>query len=248
MPPAHAPARLWSTPRRATAVVRAGLLAGLLLGASAAQSGSLSVTPVRVDLGAAGKTAVLTLKNTGDTPSLVQANPSQWTQEAGQDRYAPSDALIVSPPIFELAPGQEQVVRVGLRAPLPADREHAFRLYLQEVPRPDPAGGVRIALRLGVPVFVAPEGAAPRLVWSAKAEGDAAVLRVRNDGHAHTRLLDVRLSGDSGRVVSVQPTYLLAGQGLEWRVDLPSAATALAVSARTEHDAAVNVTVPLSTP
>ena len=169
---------------------------------------------MRVDLGAAGKTAVLTLKNTGDTPSLVQADPTQWAQEAGQDRYAPSDALIVSPPIFELSPGQEQVVRVGLRAP----------------------------------VFVAPEGVAPRLVWTAKAEGGAAVLRVHNDGRAHTRLLDVRLAGDSGHVVSAQPTYLLAGQGLQWRVDLPSAATALAVSARTGHDAAVNVTVPLSTP
>src|SRR5712692_6344838 len=103
------------------------------------QAGSLHVSPVRLVLSQAQPTTILTLQNDGDQATVVQLEVMDWSQTDGEDIYTPTTGLLANPPIFTVLPGGTQTVRIGLRRPPDPQRERAYRLYLQEVPRhPDP--------------------------------------------------------------------------------------------------------------
>ena len=60
-----------------------------------------------------------------------------WVQsEDGTDEYESTSDVIAVPPIFSIAPGETQIIRVGLVGGLSPDRELAHRLFLTELPRP----------------------------------------------------------------------------------------------------------------
>ena len=148
-----------------------------------------------------------------------------WSQQNGKDVLAPSQDLVVSPPIFKVAPGAAQTVRVGLLKPSSADREVAYRLFLQEVPQPPAPGerGISVALRLGLPVFLLPRGGgAPQLAWRAKSEGGAINLTLANGGNAHVQALDSKLYSPDGTLLAEQQlgAYVLAGQSRSWLIKL----------------------------
>jgi fimbrial chaperone protein len=145
---------------------------------------------IRLDLSAGTKTAALTVRNDAQEV-LVQAEMMLWEQVDGEDRLTPTRDLLVSPAVFTLPPNGSQLVRVALRH-VPADvtRELAYRLILQEVPQPanPDAAGLRVTLRLSVPVFVATAGATgPDLAWSAAVPQVAAgTARCSRQPVAHT--------------------------------------------------------------
>jgi fimbrial chaperone protein len=197
--------------------------------ASAAHAGSFQVNPIRVDLTTAQASGAITVRNDGAEPVVVQASIVAWSQEDGRDAYAPSSEALVTPPIATIAPGAEQIVRVGLRRAPDRDRELTYRLFLQEVPPPPKPGftGLQVALRIGVPVFVAPaQAAAKPLEWSATLMPDNRVrLVARNTGNVHHRISDfeLRATGDdaSSSPLAGQSTvaYVLAGQTREWTLE-----------------------------
>lgn len=197
----------------------------LALVASGACAGSFTANPVRLTLPAGiGSTSML-LENTGDQPVLVQAELMAWSQQNGKDVLAPSQDLVVSPPIFKVAPGAAQTVRIGLLKPASPDREVAYRLFLQEVAQPPAPGetGVSVALRLGLPVFVLPRGGGtPQLAWRAKATASTIDLTLANTGNAHVQAIDCKLFGSDGSLLGEQQlaAYVLAGQTRSWVVKL----------------------------
>lgn len=163
------------------------LLAGLAAPAPAA-AGSLRVDPVRLEISADRRTATVTVRNDEATPVTIRAYALTWDQVDGEDRYADSQAVIVSPPIFTIQPGATQIVRVGLRTPAAAGR--AYRIIVEEVPRASPGGGIQVALRLNLPLFAMIEaGALGDLSWSAsrRADGTWAVEAV-NRGRGYVRI------------------------------------------------------------
>lgn len=202
--------------------------------AGTAPAGPFSIAPIRVELSGSQRTAVLTVHNDEDAPMVVQATTLAWSQAAGEDRTEQTRDLLVTPPIFTLPPHGEQVVRVALRAAPDAARELDYRLLLAEVPGPPEQGftGLRMALRLSLPVFVAPaRAAAPQLAWSARREADGKlVLVARNDGTAHLQVIDFTLqAGDAAHAVHVgQMRYVLPGSQVQWQVTLPEGAAAAA--------------------
>lgn len=210
--------------RVARVLVGASLALGGLPGALA---GSFSATPVRLSLPSGATSSSLALENLGDQPVVVQASPMLWRQEGGRDVLTATQDILVSPPIFTIAPGATQTVRIGLMRPADPERELSYRLSLQEVPPPPDPGrpGVSVALQLVLPVFVqprAPARAAPRPVWSARrAPGGAIELTLSNEGTAHVQVVDARLSAEDGGVVGeLSPRgYVLPGQSQTWRVD-----------------------------
>ena len=103
------------------------------------RAGSIELTPVRLDLSAAAKVAVLTVRNTGDEDTVMQVTLNKWTLDGQRYVYEPSQELIVTPVTFQLAPGKKQIIRIGLRSNPPADKEDAFRLLVEEVPPPPSA-------------------------------------------------------------------------------------------------------------
>jgi len=195
-----------------------------------AHAGSLGVSPIRVHLSDATPTAALTLENSGGAPVVVQLQLMQWTAGANEDQYTPSDDVVAMPPIMTIRPGEPQIVRMGLTRGADPQRELAYRLYIEEVPPPPKPGyqGLQVALRIGVPVFVAPAvAAAPRLQWRMVRSGaDAVTVTATNAGNAHQRLLKLSLRPPDGdRVVATQQIVgdLLAGQSRQWRVRLNEA-------------------------
>lgn len=235
------------------------LLAGMLFATSAgAAPGGLSISPVRVNLEAHQHAAAVTVTNTSAEPRLVQVEPTQWSQPSGSDEYAPTRELVANPPLFRLAPGGSQVVRIGLARQVRADRaqEKAFRVFIQELP--DGAGltgtQLQILLRVGVPVFVRPlEAARAQLGWSVERSGeDAWRLTVHNQGQLHERVSALTLQDAVAGAVLAQVdgfAYVLPGQTRSWEIQpppgFPPARVRLSASG---EDGPIHVDLPIPAP
>ena len=111
-------------------------------------------------------------------------------------------------------------------APPTRKRELSYRLILTEVPQqasPD-FTGLNVALRLSLPIFVAPTATAePRLDWSATRSADGAIaLTARNTGNAHARVLNFNVAPAAGSTPGIQQdvtAYILPGQARTWTLD-----------------------------
>ena len=214
-----------------------------LVPAAGAGAASLSVLPVRVQLGAKTPIVALTVRNESGEATTVQLHAMQWTQVDGVDRYEPTREVLATPPIFTIAPGGSQIVRVGLRRAPDPTRELSYRLFLQEVP-PAPAPGftgMQVTLRFSLPVFVAAAAPArPALRWQARLQDGATVLSALNDSDSHVEITQLDLA-DAGSRNPLQSgavqNYLLPGQRHEWRITARPATSMLHVSARTDAGA-----------
>jgi fimbrial chaperone protein len=201
-------------------------LAAFLFLPAAALPASFFVSPVRVDLSVRKTTAAMTVRNDSEKPVVIQLHATAWTQAGGQDSTTPTTDLIATPPLFTLQPQGAQIVRLGLRKPdTLATTEQTFRVFLQEVPPPPKPGdqGVTMALRLSIPVFVAPASPkGPALLWRADMQPDGDInLRVENTGDTHSQITQLRLFADKADkpVVGLDVVnYVLAGQSREWKL------------------------------
>ncbi len=228
----------------------------LCLAAGDVPAGSFQVNPIRIEIAKGATTAAITVRNDGDEAIVIQASMVGWTQDdSGQDMYAPTTEALVTPPVMTVAPGGEQIVRVGLRRAADPQRELTYRLYLAEVPPPPKPGftGLQVALRVGVPVFVPP--LAPvirRLEWSAQTAADGTIrLAAQNTGNTHVQITDFELGvTGAGEPLAHQTAlaYVLAGQRRLWQLPVPAdrikAVSALRLKAFTdagEIDTPVNL-------
>ena len=204
-------------------------LAAWLAAAGSAAAGSFSLAPIRLEMDRGHSTGVLTLHNDADAPVTIQIETVAWSQPADADHYAPSRDLIVTPPVFVVPPKGEQIVRVARRAKADADSELPYRLFFQEVPdsTPQSGTGLKIALRVGIPVFVIAPGAAPELTFSAASDTAGALeITATNHGRAHVQITDFEVRNESGAVLGAVSgsRYLLPGASARWTVT-PAGAT-----------------------
>lgn len=217
-------------------------LAFLLLALLEARAGSFAVSPVRATLSTSQPVSSLVVRNNGGDSVVVQLEVVSWSQQDGKDVYTPTKEILATPPIFTIPAGGAQIVRVGLRRGSDAQRELTYRVFLQEVPSKSDYQGLRVVLRMGIPVFVSPPVAAtPSLRWQAAYMPDGALkLTVRNDGNAHIQLANSKLIlSNSGEVVSAQQVgvYVLPGETRDWLLkpaSLPPRGSALRISASTD--------------
>lgn len=198
-------------------------LALAITSACACAQGSFTVSPLRIDLVPKATAGVIEVLNTSGGPTTLQAQQRSWTQQEGQDVHGETRDLILSPAIFTLKPGEKQVVRIALRGTPDAQRERAYRVLISEVPAPQlkvtpDASGFRVALRMDLPLFVAPlQAAAPQPSYALDATG--AQLLVRNAGDSHIRYADFSVLQAGRKVVELPIFTVLAGS--ERRFDLP---------------------------
>ncbi|HMH11596.1 MAG TPA: fimbria/pilus periplasmic chaperone [Edaphobacter sp.] len=196
----------------------------LFLNAGNARAGSFSVNPVRVEIFEGHTSAVVQIQNLAEEPVTVQAHIVAWSQKDGEEIYADTDEILLNPPIFTIQPKQSQFVRLGLRQPkLISDGELAYRLILEEVPKPPKPGftGLQTVLRISLPIFAKPrQQIASPLLWRAEVSTDGA-LRVTavNQGKAHIQvqhLAIATLETPSGTASVQRADYVLAGQSRTW--------------------------------
>jgi fimbrial chaperone protein len=189
-------------------------------------AGSFEVNPIRIDLTANTRSAALSVRNSGAEAVVVQTSIVSWTQENGQDVYAPTKEILGTPPIATIPAGGEQILRLGMRRAPDAVNELTYRVFLQEVPPPPKPGfqGLQVALRLSLPIFVQPrEGPAKAtLVWNLELKGDDTLnLRLDNKGTGHIQVSEIALfQPNQEQAVASQSSlvYVLPGQSRAWEL------------------------------
>ena len=209
----------------------------------AVHAGSFTVNPVRITLSATQTVAAVTIRNTGTEPTVVQLETSSWNQHEGQDVLTSTNEVLATPPILTVPPGASRIIRVGLRRPADPQHELTYRLFLREVPPPEPiAQGLRVALLLSLPVFVVP----PRMPeaqiqWHAVRTRDGSIrLHARNTGLSHVQLGELQITAAGGGpalATRAMAEYLLPDNDREWTVaakSVPPAGTALLISSQAD--------------
>lgn len=195
------------------------LLVACLLTPFSVSAGSLSVTPIRIELSSAQRSVALTVRNGGDQSTVVQAQLVAWSQADNDDRLEPTTDILASPPIFTVAPGASQIVRIALRRAPDAARERSYRVLVTEVPgKPQPEStGAQFALKISLPIFVDATGAktSPQLEWSGSrtAKGELTLIAV-NTGtkHIQVKAIEVTKDGSDPDARFAGLWYILPGQ------------------------------------
>lgn len=199
---------------------KATLLAFCLLSAiPLIASAGYDVDKVRMFLSLTRPVDTLKVSNPGvdNKPINLQTQLFSWTQKDGEDAYYPSNDLIVSPPMMRIAPAKTQLLRVGWRAPSPLTTEKAYRIYLQDISSYTPLTetGVRVKVKLGVPIFVLPASPIYKLAWQVKgSSGKSVTLNATNSGNAHVQVISANLTTADGQSVGsyLGGAYIFPGQ------------------------------------
>lgn len=196
-----------------------------------AQASGLSVTPTQLDFAAGDSVQAVWLSNTGKEPLRAQLRVFAWSQPDGSDQLSASRDLMVSPPMFTIAPGTQQLVRVVRAGNTPVvGAEQSYRLLIDEVP--DPAAPqkttLEFVLRYSVPVFIGNDGSAPVLSWQLDGDGTQVRLQTGNRGSTHAQIADLVLLDRDGKSVFEQQGlvgYVLPGVTRRWPFTLTPATT-----------------------
>ncbi len=199
-------------------MARVAMATALLLCFLESGAATFGLTPMRVELSAASPTAIVTVNNGGDAPVTIQVQAYTWTQPGGEDVYEETRGFIVSPPIFTIAPGAAQILRIALRGKPPADVEQAYRLIFREVPPVEETSTdralFRIALNMNIPMFVEPAGAtvAPKSGWSVAPGPDASWrLSIVNTGTGNLRLAGMTVNQGETKLAERDVFVVLPG-------------------------------------
>ena len=212
-----------------TATCRFALACALVTAAPAAVASGLQIAPTGLEFAPGGAAQALWLTNTGERELRAQVRTFAWTQRNGEDELEPTRALLASPPMLRIAPGERQLVRVIRAGETAGGVEQAFRLLVDELPAEEPQAGVQYVLRYSVPVFVpGPPASTPAaaLQWSNTIAGGSLTLDARNDGSTHARLSGAVLLRADGAPIELVPGllgYVLAGSRMHWSLKLPAA-------------------------
>jgi fimbrial chaperone protein len=207
--------------RRFKTSLRLLFLATYVAGTAPALASSFNISPIRVELAGGRRTEALTLRNPDDAPVVVQVHVVAWSQKDGVDQLDATHEMLVTPPVLQLPGNGEQIVRVALRGQADKAQELAYRVVFEEVPQAAPAGftGLRVALRLSVPIFIAPAVGKARadLSWELRPLPDGRLeVAATNRGSAHSQVTDFEVQSSGTALQSTTGKYVLPGSRVSW--------------------------------
>lgn len=212
-------------------VFLSGVMAALI--GTSAVAASLFVRPTTVVLSGGQSAASITVTNSGNEPVTAQLRVFAWDQKDNEDKLDPTSALVASPPMMSIPPGQSQTIRLVRTGKTKPAREETYRLIVDEITdrTATAAAGVAIQLRYSVPVFVLPRADSPaRLSVTAGVDGNELVIDAVNRGKAHAQISNVSLGyadGSSQLIGSGLVGYVLPDRNRQWKLPLPAAASAV---------------------
>jgi fimbrial chaperone protein len=197
--------------------------------AAPVSASTFNISPIRAELAAGHRTEALTITNAEDNPVVVQIRVVRWSQKNGAEQLDDTRELLATPPVLQIAANSQQIIRVALRRePDPAE-ELTYRVIFEEVPQAAPKDftGLRVALRLSIPVFVAPAHgkANADLAWQSRwlANGQLE-LAATNNGSGHLQITDfeAQFPGSLMPLRGVTSKYVLAGSRMSWTLTPPA--------------------------
>jgi chaperone protein EcpD len=191
---------------RVTKVILAAFVATASVTATPDAAAGVVITGTRVVYPAAQREVTINIRNTGDTPSLVQA----WI-DAGDPEAKPGESkvpFVLTPPLFRLDPTKSQSLRmVYTHDALPEDRESLFWLNVLDIPpraaaNPDLPNRLEMAFKHRMKVFFRPAKLAgsaaeapTRLTWKlVSRDGKLTGIQASNPGAYHVSLTQVTVT------------------------------------------------------
>lgn len=195
---------------------------------AAAQASNFEISPVVLELSSARTAGVVKIVNNDNHDVSLQLRAFEWGQSDNKDDLKPTQNLIISPPVFNLAPGASQVIRVVSRQPS-AENEIAFRLLIDEIPSAAEGATINFKFRISMPVFIAPVAAAKLKLDYDLHAGKPGKLVVQNSGNRRGRLLDVAVTLPNGKKIIAAGggnPYTLAGVTRQYLIESETPLTA----------------------
>jgi len=197
--------------------------------AAPASASTFNISPIRAELAAGHRTEALTITNAEDNPVVVQIRVVRWSQKNGTEQLDETRELLATPPVLQIAANSQQIIRVALRREPDPEEELTYRVIFEEVPQAAPKDfiGLRVALRLSIPVFVAPAHgkANADLAWQSRwlANGQLE-LAATNSGSGHLQITDfeARFPGSLMPLRGITSKYVLAGSRMSWTLTPPA--------------------------
>ena len=198
---------------------------------AAAHASGLQVTPVSVTI--PDRAGVIWLSNDADTPMRAQIRVFRWRQVNNEDALEPTQDVLASPPFIDVAPGNQQVVRlVRLKPGAATDAcETPYRILVDELPAAPnaPRTGIQFRMQYSIPVYVtsgACAEAAPKLTWTITHDGKTARLNVVNSGQTHAQLGRIAFVNSQGATTPLSDGllgYVLPGASRSFALSAPPA-------------------------
>ena len=190
------------------------LFAGLLALTGAASASSFGVAPLRIELGGAVRSSVVTVTNDSTEPLFLTVYAVDWDMdEAGVEKYTPTDDLVFYPQALNVPPGEKRVVRVSSPNLAPSATEKTYRLFLKETQNGSvraPGAQVAMLVNFGVAVYTAVPAGKPVLSAEILSVAKGALnLQVKNSGNVQARLEALNFPGQPG--LAFGSAYVLAG-------------------------------------
>jgi fimbrial chaperone protein len=204
------------------------LLACVALAAPAAAS-TFNISPIRAQLAGNHRTEALSIVNADDSPVVVQVRVVAWSQKNGAEQLDDTRELLATPPVLQIPANGQQIVRVALRRDPDPSQELTYRVIFEEVPQAAPKDfvGLRVALHLSIPVFVAPAHGKPsaQVVWESRwlPNGQLEVAAT-NSGSGHLQVTDfeAQFPGSLMPLRGVTSKYVLPGSRMSWVLTPPA--------------------------
>jgi fimbrial chaperone protein len=202
----------------------------------------LEVAPVLLDIQAPSATGTVSVKNDNARPTTIQVRLFRWRQGDGEERYEPTQDVVASPPIADVAPGATLTIRVIRTAQTPVEGEESYRLVLDQLPESDRSGRAKVAmlLRQVLPVFFAQgDRSAPQVTWSVGRGPKGYVLRAHNAGDQRLRVAQVTLTGAGQAPIKLGGGllgYVLGHADMSWTIGKARAFRPGALTVRGESD------------
>jgi fimbrial chaperone protein len=244
----------------------------LAFSAPGASAGGFYVVPTSLELGKRAQSGLFTVVNSSDRKLDFKVSVQSWAQDAeGKDLYADTQEVVFFPRIMTVEPNDRRAIRVGVKGAPPA-REKAYRIFVEEIPRPGEAAVARIqqgnvaasiafSYRFSIPIFWVPTkvltGGALEKVELRHGEARAVVV---NTGTTRIKIPSMvfRGKGGDGRELftkEVNGWYVLQGMSRSYTFRVPpehcDALAAIEFEATTEKgkfDGILNVEKEMCTP
>src|SRR5258708_1440788 len=197
----------------------------------AAHASTFNISPIRAQLTGGHRTEALTIMNADDSPVVVQIRVVRWSQSNGAEQLDDTRELLATPPVLQIPANGQQIVRVALRREPDPSQELTYRVIFEEVPQAAPHDftGLRVALRLSIPVFVAPAHgkSSAELAWQSRWLPNGQLeLAATNSGSGHLQITDfeAQFPGSLMPLRSITSKYVLPGSRMRWTLTPPAGA------------------------
>jgi len=227
--------------RHASAIAGIVFAACSVLAPRPVNAATFSINPTRIELNAKHQADIITVTNSGDATLRLQVRSMLWQMQAdGKWKLDPSDDLIVTPELLEVAPGSVAQLRVGSLVD-GTTSEGSYRILLNELPNLGDDGStqrqqIRVLTEISLPVFLEPV-AVTRIPDIRSASMVLGVLTVAVGNEGSQRLdpqgITVSVIDNAGNTVSrrtMMSNYVLAGAMWPLNITLPANDCAKAAS------------------